>query len=182
MRILIGDDLMAGRGTVSRVLGAGATILSAGQTATLKAEIAKPAYTGMSVAELCDAINLPGQVDNPVDVTQVRSSTTIALLKEWWRPLLGAVTDPAKKQKWFSLSSSYLAQYSDDYRVEYDASSFAPLRVGALADKIVTQDDLDALMPLVDDPAYVPTFWLSVSDTLFGTGTLIEASDLVGLV
>jgi hypothetical protein len=181
MRVLVGDDFMAGRGVISRVLGAGATTLSAEQVAALKAEIGKPAYAGMSVAEVCDALNLPAQVENPEPQGQVRSSTTIGALKDWWRPLLAAVSDVPKRDKWLAVSGARLSQYTDGYVVEYDAEMFVPLRLGALADKVIAQADMDALMPLIPDPAYLPTFWVAISDTLFGTGALVEASDLAGL-
>ena len=181
MRILVESDKYADRAVISRVLGS-RLVLSGDQKKALVAELKDPAYAGKTASEIVSMLNEYKLVDNPAPPTMVRQSTTVGQLKDWFRPIVFPRLGDSTGQKWLQKSGILLSQYQDSARVEYDSPTFSPLRVDAVKDGLLTQADLDVLMPLVQDIAYNVKLWQSAADVLLGPGSLVDDGDLVGLL
>ncbi len=152
--------------------------LSAGDVAKVKTELAKPAYAGKTSAERLRLLMAPVLVDNPVIVAVVRQSCTITELQEWLRPIIFAAS-AALQQKWVPKSGIMFALYSPDYVVDYNAATFAPIRVDALADKLITQAQLDDRFPLVPDPSWSPKIWQTPCEAVLGDLSVVTLGDVL---
>lgn len=153
---------------VSQILGTNTT-LTGEQLLLLKTELEKQLYTGLTVAQKVAILNEPTYGQNPVPQEDVRVAVSVADLKTWFRPLMFAKLGEPVGLKWLQKSGVFYAQYLDTETVSYDSATFLPLRTEALADGIVSQDDLDVLFPVVADPNYQQTVLLpSPATELFG--------------
>jgi hypothetical protein len=152
--------------------------LGAGDVAKIKTELAKPAYGGKTPAERVEMLMAPVLVDNPVIVAVVRQSCAITELQEWLRPIIFTAS-PTLQQKWVPKSGIMFALYSPDYVVEYNAATFAPIRVEALADGLITQAQLDERFPLISDPSYSPKIWQTPIEGLLGDLSVVTLGDVL---
>lgn len=151
--------------------------LTAAEVAALKTELTKPVYAGKTSVERVGLLMSQALVDNPEPVTQVRASCTLTELQDWLRPIV-FMSSPSLQQKWIPKSGIMFGLYSPDYIVEYDAATFVPIRTEALADKLITQAQLDARFPVVNDPAWSAKIWQTPCEAVLGDLAVVTLGDV----
>jgi hypothetical protein len=165
-------------GALADVLKQDAPALTTAEIAALKAELAKPAYAGKTSAERVVLLMAPVLITNPVAVTQVRKTCTITELQDWLRPII-FTSSPALQQKWVPKSGIMFGLYSPDYVVEYASTTFAPIRLEAVADGLITQAQLDEQFPMIDDPAYQEEIWQTPCEAVLGDLAVVRLADVL---
>jgi hypothetical protein len=153
------------------------TDLGAEELAALKVELEKPAYAGKSSPERVALLMAPALIDNSNPQKEIRKPSTVGELRDWLRPII-LVAAPGLQQKWVPKSSMMLGLYNAHDVVEYDSSTFQPLRLEALADKLVTQAQMDTMFPMVPDPAYQAKIWVTPCEAVLGDLSVVTLGDV----